>query len=396
MYKYVKSVTLQMREFDVIIYGASGVTAQRVIKEINNYDLKVGLAGRSSSKIVYNPKNYPVIQCSIDNIDDLTRKCNIFLNCAGPYIKCGEPVVKSCIEQECHYIDITGETQFIKNIQDKYHKIAEEKGIFILNCAGFDSIPSDISFDLMKQKILNETQGPHSSIEIWNYLKSSQIKINYATWESLIIGLSTYFEKPKTERKRKDRTLPAKFFYSDERKGHCAIFMGTDHSVVTRSQKAYADKLNEPEARFFIYVEIGSFMNKLLFMFFFAMIMIFVKFSLGKMLLLKFPGFFTRGIVQKGISEDEIKDLHFEMNIYGYFKGENNEKNVKKMKVTGPDPGYVTTPICMVTSALVLKDLLEKKAEMEFKGGVVTTSMVFRNTDLVDRLKSRGLKIEFE
>lgn len=385
-----------MREFDVIIYGAAGLTASHVVKEISRYNLKVALSARNTDKITYNPKNYPLIQCSTETIDNITRRTDILLNCAGPYIKCGHPIVESCIRQKCHYIDITGETTFIRQIREKYHKEAEEKGIYIVNCAGFDSIPSDISFDIFKNRILQECpEENRNSIEIWNYLKARNFRINYGTWESLILGIENYFKGPKLDRKRKERKLPAKSFYSNERQAHCAIFMGTDHSVVTRSQEAFHEKLGEPKVPFYIYVELGNILNKLLFMMFFSMIMIFARFKFGRYLLLKYYSFFTYGYVRKSISEDQISKSSFQMSLYGFYRDSSNNQKKMEMRVSGPDPGYKTTPICIVTAALVLKKLQERGfGDVSFEGGVVTPAMMFRETDIVDKLRSRGVLIQ--
>ncbi|KRH92876.1 putative Saccharopine dehydrogenase protein [Pseudoloma neurophilia] len=386
-----------MREFDIIIYGASGITAKYVIKEISQYkNLKVALAARTVSKIEYNPENYPTIQCSIDTIDDITKRTDILLNCAGPYIKCGEPIVASCIKEGCHYIDITGETQFIRNIREKYHDEAVEKGIFILNCAGFDSIPSDISFDVMKRRILQECPVEnHNTIEIWNYLKTKNFVINYGTWESLILGVSDYYKLPKKTIKQRERKLPKKLFYSEDRKTHCAIFMGTDHSVVTRSQAAFFEVSQEPKVQFYIYVELGSLLNKIIFCIFFAIIMFLIRFQFGRQLLLKYPGFFTYGFVKRGIEDHQIEISSFRMNLEGFYMDSSNNRKKLLMKVDGPDTGYKTTPICMVTAAIIFKDMLENQFNScLFKGGVLTPAMLFRNTDIVEKLKERGVIIE--
>jgi short subunit dehydrogenase-like uncharacterized protein len=53
-------------------------------------------------------------------------------------------LVKSCIKNGTHYVDITGETVFIQNIL-KYHSEAAEKGVKIVPSCGFDSLPGDLS-----------------------------------------------------------------------------------------------------------------------------------------------------------------------------------------------------------------------------------------------------------
>lgn len=53
-------------------------------------------------------------------------------------------IVKSCIKNGTHYVDITGETAFIQSLL-KYHKEAAEKGVKIVPSCGFDSLPGDLT-----------------------------------------------------------------------------------------------------------------------------------------------------------------------------------------------------------------------------------------------------------
>ena len=54
-------------------------------------------------------------------------QATILLNCVGPYRFYGEQVVKACVEAGTHYLDITGEPEFIERMQLKYHDDAAKK-----------------------------------------------------------------------------------------------------------------------------------------------------------------------------------------------------------------------------------------------------------------------------
>jgi short subunit dehydrogenase-like uncharacterized protein len=56
------------------------------------------------------------------------------------------------LKAKTNYCDITGETQWIRRIIDKYHSIAKEKHIKIVNSCGFDSVPSDMGVYLFSKK----------------------------------------------------------------------------------------------------------------------------------------------------------------------------------------------------------------------------------------------------
>lgn len=55
-------------------------------------------------------------------------------------------------------------------------------------------------------------------------------------------------------------------------------------------------------------------------------------------------------------------------------------------KVTGPEAGYVATPICMVQAAMVI---LEET--LPNSGGVLTPAAAFTGTSLIDRLNENGV-----
>ncbi|MBK6339596.1 MAG: saccharopine dehydrogenase NADP-binding domain-containing protein [Bacteroidetes bacterium] len=79
-------------------------------------------------------------------------KENCCINCRILFIHYGIPVVEACIQEGTHYLDITGEPVFVSNVLKDYDVLAKEKGVLIINCCGFDSIPADLgAFFTLKQ-----------------------------------------------------------------------------------------------------------------------------------------------------------------------------------------------------------------------------------------------------
>ena len=50
----------------------------------------------------------------------------------------------SCVENQCHYVDITVENFCVIELIDKHHLKASERWISIIPSCGFDSLPSDL------------------------------------------------------------------------------------------------------------------------------------------------------------------------------------------------------------------------------------------------------------
>lgn len=75
--------------------------------------------------------------------------------------------------------------------------------------------------------------------------------------------------------------------------------------------------------------------------------------------------------------------------------GEKNGQMLRKtLTVMGPDPFYVSSAICTVQTAVVFLEQLRSPDAMLFRGGVVTPACVLYNTDIMQRLASKGIKFE--
>lgn len=162
------------RDFDLIIWGATGFTGNLVCDYINkNYnerELRWAIAGRNKKKILKLQQKLKIDDSRTiiadssdkDSLVKMVKKSKVVCTTVGPYAKYGTNLVEACIEGETNYCDITGETQWIRRIIDRFHTKAKEKNIKIINSCGFDSIPSDMGV-FYSQKIILEKTGKYAS-----------------------------------------------------------------------------------------------------------------------------------------------------------------------------------------------------------------------------------------
>ena len=144
------------REYDIIIWGASGFTGRLVAEYLhlnyNSNNLKWAIAGRDKKKLIsirdaFLDDSIPiVIADSFDekSLNEMTRTAKVVCSTVGPYAKYGSLLVKSCVNNKTHYCDLAGEAQWIRKMIDLYHKEAITNQVKIVNSCGFDSIPSDM------------------------------------------------------------------------------------------------------------------------------------------------------------------------------------------------------------------------------------------------------------
>ena len=141
------------REFDVVVFGATGFTGRKVARHLAKYapQTRVALAGRSEDKLraitEELPGNVGVIVADVfddDQVADMASRTKCVASLAGPYAQLGLPIVRACVDNETDYCDLTGEAHFIRASADKFHAEAKAKGTRIVHCCGYDSVPSDI------------------------------------------------------------------------------------------------------------------------------------------------------------------------------------------------------------------------------------------------------------
>jgi short subunit dehydrogenase-like uncharacterized protein len=78
------------------------------------------------------------------SLNAMCKQANVILSTAGPYHKYGSHLLSACVENDCHYVDITGESFWVKEQIEKHHDAAKAKSLRIINACGFDSVPSDL------------------------------------------------------------------------------------------------------------------------------------------------------------------------------------------------------------------------------------------------------------
>ncbi|KAF7456280.1 saccharopine dehydrogenase [Cryptosporidium felis] len=90
----------------------------------------------------------PMFVC---NSDDELNRCitnsKVCLNLSGPYTSCGEIVIKLCCENYTHYIDVSGESGWIKKMQRIYGASVASKGLKFSVFSGY--FASVIDFGLL-------------------------------------------------------------------------------------------------------------------------------------------------------------------------------------------------------------------------------------------------------
>jgi short subunit dehydrogenase-like uncharacterized protein len=74
----------------------------------------------------------------------LVADAAVVIDCAGPFVKYGEPVLAAAVETGTHYLDTTGEQPYMKMAYERYGPGAARAGVAVVPAMGFDYVPGDM------------------------------------------------------------------------------------------------------------------------------------------------------------------------------------------------------------------------------------------------------------
>ena len=397
------------KEFDIIIWGATGFTgrlvAEYIFKNYSSGKLNWAIAGRDKKKLInvrdkIADENIPlIIADSFDEVSltKMTQRTKVICSTVGPYSKYGSLLVKSCIKTNTHYCDLAGEAQWIRKIVDTYHQEAKNKKIRIVNSCGFDSIPSDIGVyfiyknlpdvNIKLDKISMRVSGFKGSLSGGTYASMNNI-ITEASKDSLIRKILTnpYGLNPEGQRSGPDKRDLNKVKYDEDSKSWIAPFMmaGINTKIVRRSNAlsnySYGKNFTYDES-----IMTGDGFRGRIRAIISVLPLIFLSAKPGS-LLKRIFNFFTPKPGQ-GPNENERENGYYSMRFYIRY----NDKSRALVRVTGDrDPGYGSTSKMLAESAICLS-----KDSLKDTYGVITPSIAMGD-QILDRLQAKaGLTFKF-
>lgn len=412
------STSSDKRPYAVVLYGATSfvgqITAHYLTEFLSNAKDKNGanvtwaIAGRDEEKLnELQSKLASKVDIIIANSDDaasldkMTKQTQVIISTVGPYLKYGEPLIKSCAENGTDYVDLTGEAIFIKDMMDKYQDTAKQSGARIVNSCGFDSIPSDLGVYFTQQQA-EEKFGSACDV-IHMRVKAAKGGLSGGT----IASMATIFEEVGQDKSRRkqvanpyllndDKDAPnvrqanvSKPEYDDEHKRWLAPFVMA--SINTRIVHRSNQLLGYEYGRDFKYDEAmwmkDGLKGKLSS---YAMSAGLLGFATA-MMITPSRELLSKHVLPKsgsGPSKEEQENGYFDIRLFGQIA----DKDSINTKVTGDkDPGYGSTSRMLAQAALCLAQDISKE---EVGGGFWTPASAMGDS-LLTRLEAHaGLSFE--
>ena len=145
----------------MLIYGATGYTGRLVAEQAKGVDAV--LAGRDGARLaeVAGRANLERRVVGLDRpelLDQALADIAVVLNVAGPFVHTAEPLVRACLRTGTHYLDISGELESYRRI-DNYHSTAYQRRVMLMPGVGFSVLTSDLLVKTVCQQLLSDASA---------------------------------------------------------------------------------------------------------------------------------------------------------------------------------------------------------------------------------------------
>lgn len=130
-----------MSDKPVVVYGVSGYTGRLVCEYLREHHIPFVAAGRDKTRVQevvdkipgIDTVDHEVVEVSheVGPLTELFTGAQVVSNMVGPFIKYGDPVVEAALAAGCHYLDTTGEQDWVMHAKDTYGKAYAGKGLLL-------------------------------------------------------------------------------------------------------------------------------------------------------------------------------------------------------------------------------------------------------------------------
>lgn len=125
----------------VVVYGASGYTGRLVCEYLREYNVPFVAAGRDKARVQealdavpgLDTVDHEVVEVAHEAgpLTELFRGARVVCNTVGPFSRYGHEVVEACAAAGTHYLDTTGEQDWLIDCDEKYGSEMAEQGLLL-------------------------------------------------------------------------------------------------------------------------------------------------------------------------------------------------------------------------------------------------------------------------
>lgn len=125
----------------VVVYGASGYTGRLICEYLRELNVAFIAAGRDKDRLQDIMSRVPGIETAdyevaevaheAGALTELFRGARVVCNTVGPFITLGDPVAEAALAAGCHYLDTTGEQDWLLHAKREWSRAYADAGLLM-------------------------------------------------------------------------------------------------------------------------------------------------------------------------------------------------------------------------------------------------------------------------
>lgn len=150
----------QARDFDIVLFGASGFTGILVADYLSAHlspEARWAIAGRNresleavAGRLARSAPRAAAPEILVADVSDpravaeIAPRARVVASTIGPFLEHGGVLVALCAAHGTDYVDLCGEPEFVDRVYLEQHALAEATGARLVHACGFEAIPHDL------------------------------------------------------------------------------------------------------------------------------------------------------------------------------------------------------------------------------------------------------------
>lgn len=178
----------------VAVVGATGFTGRKVAHELVRRGANVLLVGRNEAALTVLAGGLrSAVDVAVADLGDTEALAAavdtvaVVVNCAGPFVRCGPPVIEAALSAGRDYVDTSAEQRFIASLFDDVDERARARGITVVPSAGFFHLPAEATVrDLLSGMDEATEVDVVYAVRGWNFTPASTEAIGLSAGQSFL------------------------------------------------------------------------------------------------------------------------------------------------------------------------------------------------------------------
>jgi short subunit dehydrogenase-like uncharacterized protein len=135
----------------IVVFGATGYTGDLTARALVDRGARPVLAARNEGRVRALAEELGGLEWAVadvarpDSVRALVQRGDVLISTVGPFERWGEPAVQAAIAAGAHYLDSTGEGNFIRAVFERFGPGAQAAGCGLVTAFGYDWVPGNLA-----------------------------------------------------------------------------------------------------------------------------------------------------------------------------------------------------------------------------------------------------------